>query len=165
MHTILGVPLAFIWPQLLLGLINGSFYAMLSMGLAIIFGMLNIINFLHGAFYMLGAFFSWMALQYLGIGFWPSLVLAPLCVAAVGLVLERALIRRVYDLDPLYGLLLTFGLALVIEGVFRNFFGSAGGPTPFRKHCPASSIWASWFCRFTGPGLSARRPRCAWVLG
>ena len=128
MHTIFGVPLAFIWPQLLIGLINGSFYAMLSMGLAIIFGMLNIINFLHGAFYMLGAFFSWMALQYLGIGFWPSLVLAPLAVAVVGLMLERTLICHVYDLDPLYGLLLTFGLALVVEGVFRNFFGSAGRP-------------------------------------
>jgi branched-chain amino acid transport system permease protein len=128
MHTILGVPLAFIWPQLLLGLINGAFYAMLSMGLAIIFGMLNIINFLHGAFYMLGAFCTWMALQYLGIGFWPSLVLVPLTVAVAGLVLERALIRHVYDIDPLYGLLLTFGLALVIEGVFRNFFGSAGRP-------------------------------------
>jgi branched-chain amino acid transport system permease protein len=128
MHTILDVPLSFIWPQLLIGLINGSFYAMLSMGLAIIFGMLNILNFMHGTFYMLGAFLTWMALQYLGIGFWPSLLLAPLTVAILGLVLERTLIRHVYDLDPLYGLLLTFGLSLVVEGVFRNLFGSMGRP-------------------------------------
>ena len=114
--------------QLLIGLINGSFYALLSMGLAIIFGMLNIVNFAHGAQYMLGAFVSWMLLNYLGIGFWWALLLAPLLAAIVGIVLERLLISRVYKMDHLYGLLLTFGLALIIQGLFRIKYGSAGLP-------------------------------------
>ncbi len=128
MHMILGVPAPLLFGQLLLGLINGAFYAMLALGLAIIFGMLNIINFAHGALFMMGAFASWMLLHYAGIGYWPSLVLAPLIIGAFGVVLERTLISRLYKLDHLYGLLLTFGLALVIEGLFRNYFGSSGMP-------------------------------------
>jgi branched-chain amino acid transport system permease protein len=114
--------------QLTVGLINGAFYAMLSLGLAVIFGMLNIINFAHGAQYMLGAFCAWLALTYLGIGYWPALIAAPLVVAAAGMALERLFLRHVYRLDHLYGLLLTFGLALIIEGVFRNYYGSSGQP-------------------------------------
>ena len=114
--------------QLLIGLINGSFYAMLSLGLAVIFGMLNIINFTHGAQYMLGAFCACLLLNYLGIGYWPALVLAPIVVGAFGMVLERLFIRHLYQLDHLYGLLLTFGLALIIEGVFRQQYGSSGLP-------------------------------------
>src|SRR5436305_1032463 len=114
--------------QLLLGLINGSFYALLSLGLAIIFGLLNVINFAHGAQYMLGAFAAWMGLQYFGVGYWPALIFAPLVVGAAGLVIEFALLRRLYGLDHLYGLLLTFGLTLVIEGAFRQLFGISGNP-------------------------------------
>ena len=113
-------------PQVILGVINGAFYALLSLGLAVIFGMLNVINFAHGAQFMLGAFAAWMLLEYVGIGYWPSLVLAPLIVGAIGMAMERLMISRLYKLDHLYGLLLTFGCALVIEGVFRNAFGSSG---------------------------------------
>ncbi|MBV8704424.1 MAG: branched-chain amino acid ABC transporter permease [Acetobacteraceae bacterium] len=128
MHMILGVPAPLLFGQLLLGLINGAFYAMLALGLSIIFGMLNIINFAHGALFMMGAFASWMLLNYAGIGYFPSLILAPLIIGAFGIVLERTLISRLYNLDHLYGLLLTFGLALVIEGLFRNYYGSSGMP-------------------------------------
>src|SRR6185369_6983658 len=114
--------------QLLIGLINGSFYAMLGLGLAVIFGMLNVINFAHGALYMVGAFCAWLLLNYLGIGYWAALILAPLIVAALGIVLDRTLLRRLYNIDHLYGLLLTFGLALIIEGVFRQQYGSSGQP-------------------------------------
>jgi branched-chain amino acid transport system permease protein len=114
--------------QLLIGLINGSLYAMLSLGLAIIFGLLNIINFAHGAQYMLGAFCAWFLLNGLGIGYWPSLIIAPIAVGIVGIVIERLLLRRIAGLDHLYGLLLTFGLALIIEGVFRQQYGSSGEP-------------------------------------
>jgi branched-chain amino acid transport system permease protein len=119
--------------QLLIGLINGAFYAMLSLGLAIIFGLLNIINFTHGAQYMMGAFCAWFLLQYVHIGdwhpgYWSSLAIAPIVVGAIGVVIERTLLRRLYSLDHLYGLLLTFGLALVIQGLFRNEFGSSGLP-------------------------------------
>ena len=114
--------------QLLIGLGNGAFYAMLSLGLAIIFGLLNVINFAHGALYMLGAFTAWMLLQYLGIGYWPALVLAPLIVAAVGIVLEKAFLSRLYRLDPLYSLLLTFGVALILEGAFVEGYGTSGKP-------------------------------------
>jgi branched-chain amino acid transport system permease protein len=114
--------------QLLLGLINGSFYALLSLGLAVIFGMLNIINFAHGAQYMMGAFAAYLLLQYLGIGYWASLVIAPIVVGATGILIERMFLQYVRKLDHLYGLMLTFGLALVIEGVFRNFYGSSGEP-------------------------------------
>jgi branched-chain amino acid transport system permease protein len=128
MMMIFGIPGPLLFGQLLLGLINGAFYAMLSLGLAVIFGMLNIINFAHGALFMMGAFAAWMLLQYAGIGYFPSLILAPLIIGVFGVVLERTIIRRLYTLDHLYGLLLTFGLALVIEGLFRNYYGSSGLP-------------------------------------
>lgn len=128
MIMIFGVPGPLLFGQILLGLINGAFYAMLSMGLAIIFGMLNIINFAHGALFMMGAFVSWMLLQYLGIGYFPSLILSPIIVGIFGIILEKTLISRMYRLDHLYGLLLTFGMALVIEGLFRNYYGSSGMP-------------------------------------
>jgi branched-chain amino acid transport system permease protein len=128
MFTIFGIPGPLLFGQLLLGLINGAFYAMLSLGLAVIFGMLNIINFAHGALFMMGAFVSWMLLNYLGIGYFPSLILSPLIVGVFGLVLEKTIISRLYKLDHIYGLLLTFGLALVVEGLFRNAYGSSGMP-------------------------------------
>jgi branched-chain amino acid transport system permease protein len=121
-------PAPALFAQLLVGLINGSFYALLSLGLAIIFGLLNIINFAHGAQYMMGAFCAWMLLNWAGIGYWPSLVIAPLVVGAVGIAIERLLLRWITGLDHLYGLLLTFGLALVIQGLFRHRFGSSGLP-------------------------------------
>ena len=116
--------------QLLIGLINGSFYALLSLGLAIIFGLLNVVNFAHGAQYMLGAFAAWMALHYWGVGYWWALILAPLAVGLFGLVFERLCLRRLQRLDPLYGLLLTFGLALVLEGLFQNAYGISGNSYP-----------------------------------
>ncbi|GJD61485.1 branched-chain amino acid ABC transporter permease [Methylobacterium frigidaeris] len=128
MPTILGVPMQALFGQLLLGLINGSFYAILSLGLAIIFGLLNIINFTHGAQYMMGAFVAWMLLNYAGLGYWWALLLAPIVVGLFGVILERLLISRLYKLDHLYGLLLTFGLALIIQGLFRNEYGVSGLP-------------------------------------
>ena len=127
---IFGIPIQAFAGQLLIGLINGSFYAMLSLGLAIIFGLLRVINFAHGAQYMLGAFIGYLMLAHLGIGYWPALVLAPLVVGLFGIVVERLALSRLYDIDPLYGLLFTFGLALVIEGVFRYYFGVSGNPYP-----------------------------------
>jgi branched-chain amino acid transport system permease protein len=112
----------------LIGLINGSFYALLSLGLAVIFGMLNIINFSHGAQYMMGAFTAYLILQYSGLGYWPALIIAPIIVGITGIIVERLFLQRLYKLDHLYGLLLTFGLALIFEGVARNYFGSAGLP-------------------------------------
>jgi branched-chain amino acid transport system permease protein len=112
--------------QLLLGLVNGSFYALLSLGLAIIFGLLGVINFAHGAQYMLGAFVAWLALDRLGIGYWPALIVAPLVVGAVGVVIERTMLRRLYRFDALYGLLLTFGLTLILEGLFHHWYGNSG---------------------------------------
>lgn len=128
MFMILGVPGPLLFGQVLLGLINGAFYAMLSLGLAVIFGMLNIINFAHGSFFMMGAFVSWMLLNYLGIGYFPSLIIAPIIVGAIGILLEKTLISRLYKLDHLYGLLLTFGMSLVVNGLFRNYYGSSGMP-------------------------------------
>ena len=128
MFELLGVPPQALFGQLLLGLINGAFYALLSLGLAVIFGLMNVINFTHGAQYMMGAFASWMLLQYLGVPYWGALVLAPIIVGATGVVIERLLISRLYHLDHLYGLLLTFGIALIIEGLFRNQYGSSGLP-------------------------------------
>ena len=128
MFEVFGVSSQALFGQLLIGLINGSFYALLSLGLAVIFGMLNIINFTHGAQYMLGAFVAIFLLQYAGLGYWWALIIAPLVVGATGIVVERLFLRWLYQLDHLYGLLLTFGLALIIEGVFRNFFGSSGLP-------------------------------------
>ncbi len=128
MMEIFGIPAAALFGQLLLGLINGAFYAMLSLGLAVIFGLLNIINFTHGAQYMMGAFFAWMLLHYAGLNYWWALVLVPIAVGLVGIVIERLLISRLYKLDHIYGLLLTFGLALIIEGLFRNQYGVSGLP-------------------------------------
>jgi branched-chain amino acid transport system permease protein len=128
MFELLGVPPQALFGQLLLGLINGAFYAILSLGLAVIFGMLNVINFAHGAQYMMGAFVTWMLLHYLGVPYWGALVLAPVLVGLFGMVLERLLLSRLYHLDHLYGLLLTFGLALIIEGLFRQEYGSSGLP-------------------------------------
>lgn len=127
---IFGVPLNLLLSQVMLGLINGSFYAMLSLGLCIIFGMLDIVNFAHGAMYMMGAFFTWMLGHYLGIGYWPSLILAPLLVGVIAIVIERVLVRHLYDLHHIYGLLLTFGLVLVIVGIFRRFYSVSGKPYP-----------------------------------
>jgi branched-chain amino acid transport system permease protein len=130
MTEIFGIPTQALFGQLLIGLINGSFYALLSLGLAVIFGLLNIINFTHGAQYMLGAFCAYLLLNKAGAGYWWSLLLAPLIVGAVGVVIERLMLKRLYKLDHLYGLLLTFGLALIIQGVFRNEYGSSGQPYP-----------------------------------
>jgi branched-chain amino acid transport system permease protein len=128
MLDFLGIPTQVLLGQVLLGLINGAFYATLSLGLAIIFGLLNIINFAHGALYMMGAFAAWIGLNYLGINYWWALLLAPLIVGAIGIVVQRTLIARIAHLDHLYGLLLTFGIALVVQGLFRNGFGSTGLP-------------------------------------
>jgi branched-chain amino acid transport system permease protein len=128
MIMIFGIPMQALMGQLLIGLINGAFYAMLSLGLAVIFGLLNIINFTHGAQYMMGAFCAWFLLNIAGVGYWPSLVLAPIIVGAFGILIERVFIRWIYKLDHLYGLLLTFGLALIIEGLFRQQYGSSGQP-------------------------------------
>jgi branched-chain amino acid transport system permease protein len=128
MFEIFGIPSGALFGQLLIGLINGSFYALLSLGLAVIFGMLNIINFSHGAQYMMGAFAAYLMLKYSGLGYWPALIIAPLVVGLTGVIIERVFLQWLYKLDHLYGLLLTFGLALIIEGVARNQLGSAGLP-------------------------------------
>ena len=128
MTMLFGIPIQALLGQLLVGLINGSFYALLSLGLAVIFGLLRVINFAHGAQYMLGAFVAFLGLQYFGINFWAALVVTPLVVALFGAIVERFLLSRLYDLDPLYGLLFTFGLALVVEGTFRWLYGAAGQP-------------------------------------
>ncbi|HEX6635138.1 MAG TPA: branched-chain amino acid ABC transporter permease [Usitatibacter sp.] len=128
MTTLFGISVPALMGQLLIGLINGSFYALLSLGLAVIFGLLNIINFTHGAQYMLGAFVAWFLLNKLGLGYWWALVLVPIALAVLGMLIERLMLKRLYKLDHLYGLLLTFGLALILEGIFTNQFGSAGIP-------------------------------------
>ena len=125
---IFGIPTQVLFGQLLIGLINGSFYALLSLGLAVIFGLLNIINFSHGAQYMMGAFVAYLLLNKLGIGYWWSLLIAPIVVGATGVIIERTMLQRLYKLDHLYGLLLTFGIALIIQGLFRNEYGSSGQP-------------------------------------
>ena len=130
MTTVFGIPVAVILGQLMLGLVNGSFYAMLSLGLAVIFGLKRVVNFAHGAFYTLGAFAALLGLQLFGINYWASLVLAPLAVGLVGILVERLLLRRVLGLDPLYGLLLTFGLALICEGSLHQVFGATGQSYP-----------------------------------
>jgi len=130
MAELFDIPIHALLAQLLLGLVNGSFYAMLSLGLAIIFGLLNIINFSHGALYMVGAFAAWMGLQYLGISYWLMLIIAPVIVGLFGILLERLLIRHLYKLDHLYGLLLTFGVTLLVEGIFRSLYGVSGKPYP-----------------------------------
>src|SRR5580704_18677873 len=128
MIDIFGIPSTALFGQLLLGLINGSFYALLSLGLAVIFGMLNIINFTHGAQYMMGAFAAYMLMQYLGLNYWVALIVVPILVGFTGILIERLFLKRLQNLDHLYGLILTFGLALIIEGVFRNYYGSSGQP-------------------------------------
>jgi branched-chain amino acid transport system permease protein len=128
--TVLGVPLPAILGQLTLGLVNGSFYALLSLGLAVIFGLLGIVNFAHGAFYMLGAFAAYIGLQAFGVNYWFALILAPLAVGLLGVLIERLFLRHLYRLDPLYGLLLTFGVALIAEGVMRDRFGASGKSYP-----------------------------------
>jgi len=125
---VFGIPTQALLGQLLIGLINGSFYALLSLGLAVIFGLLNIINFTHGAQYMMGAFVAYFVMQWAGLGYWWALLVAPIVVGLLGVILERTMLRRLYGLDHLYGLLLTFGLALIIQGLFRNEFGSSGLP-------------------------------------
>jgi branched-chain amino acid transport system permease protein len=125
---IFGVPLQAMMSQLLLGLVNGSFYAMLSLGLAVIFGLLNVINFSHGALYMVGAFLAWIGLTHFGINYWAMLIIAPLLVGLLGIVIEKTMLRWLYKLDHLYGLLLTFGITLLLEGVFRSFYGVSGQP-------------------------------------
>jgi branched-chain amino acid transport system permease protein len=127
---IFGFPVAVILGQLMLGLVNGAFYAMLSLGLAVIFGLLGVVNFAHGAFYTLGAFIALLALKLFGVNYWAALVLAPLAVGLIGLIVERLLLRRLYGLDPLYGLLLTFGLALICEGSLHQVFGATGESYP-----------------------------------
>ena len=133
MTEIFGIPTQALFGQLLIGLINGSFYALLSLGLAVIFGLLNIINFTHGAQYMLGAFCGYLLLNKAGLGYWWALAIAPLAVGAFGALIERTMLKQLYKLDHLYGLLLTFGLALVIQGLFRNEYGSSGQPYPIPK--------------------------------
>lgn len=130
MTEIFGIPVQVILGQLLLGLVNGSFYAMLSLGLAVIFGLLQVVNFAHGAFYMLGAYATWLLLDIFDIGYWWALLLSPLVTGVIGIVLERLFLRHLYKVDPLYGLLLTFGLALIAEGVVREIYGSSGQTYP-----------------------------------
>jgi len=126
MTELFGIPIQALFGQLMLGLVNGSFYAMLSLGLAVIFGLLGVVNFAHGALYMLGAYVAWFSMDRWGLSYWWALLLGPLVVGALGALLERTLLKRLYKLDPLYGLLLTFGLALIIQGVFQQYYGSSG---------------------------------------
>jgi branched-chain amino acid transport system permease protein len=126
MTEIFGIPVQAFLGQLLLGLVNGSFYAMLSLGLAVIFGLLGIVNFAHGALYMIGAYVAWLGLEKFGMNYWVALVVSPLVVGALGALIERTLLKQLYKIDPIYGLLLTFGLALIAEGVFRDQFGVSG---------------------------------------
>ena len=139
MDDIFGIPVPLLFGQLLLGLINGAFYAMLSLGLAVIFGLLNIINFTHGAQFMMGAFAAWMLLEWAGLGYWWALLLVPIIIGFTGVVIERLFISQLYKLDHLYGLLLTFGIGLIIEGVFRNEFGSSG--LPYRIPPELNGAW------------------------
>ncbi len=127
---IFGIPLQAFLGQLLLGLVNGSFYAMLSLGLAVIFGLLGIVNFAHGALYMVGAYVAWLGLEHFGLNYWAALIVAPVVVGAIGVLIERTLLKSLYKVDPIYGLLLTFGLALIFEGVFRDQFGVSGQSYP-----------------------------------
>ncbi|MGN6259933.1 MAG: branched-chain amino acid ABC transporter permease [Ralstonia sp.] len=128
MDAIFGIPLPALLSQILLGLVNGSFYAMLSLGLAVIFGLLNVINFAHGVLYMLGAMLTWMGLSYFGLSYWVMLVLAPLIVGILGIAIERTMLRWLYQIDHMYSLLLTFGITLVVEGLFRSVYGASGQP-------------------------------------
>jgi branched-chain amino acid transport system permease protein len=146
-ETIFGVPLAAFVGQLLVGMINGSFYALMSLGLAIIFGLLHVVNFAHGAQYMLGAFVAWGLLEYTGLGYWWALVIAPIVVGGVGIILERTMLRRLYHLDHVYALLLTFGFALILEGSFRLKFGATGMPyaSPIAGGLDTSFAYLPWY--------------------
>ena len=152
MFEIFGIPSQALFGQLLLGLINGSFYALLSLGLAVIFGMLNIINFTHGAQYMMGAFCAYLLLQYLGINYWVALVVVPILIGVTGILIERLFLKHLRKLDHLYGLILTFGLALIIEGLFRNYYGSSGLPYQVPEACRAGTISASCSFPIIAPG-------------
>lgn len=155
MTSFFGVAAPSLFGQLLLGLINGSFYAMLSLGLALIFGLLNIVNFCHGAFYMAGAFAAWLLLTHLGLGYWTALLVVPLTIGMIGMAIERLLLSRLYKQDHLYGLLLTFGLALIIEGAFRQIYGVSG--LPYRIPAELAGGWNLGFMY-----LPIYR---AWVVG
>ena len=161
MDEIFGIPAPLLFGQLLLGLINGAFYAMMSLGLAVIFGLLNIINFTHGAQFMMGAFAAWMLLEWLGLNYWWALLLVPIIIGFTGVVLERLMISRLYKLDHIYGLLLTFGVGLIIEGIFRNQFGSSGLPYRIPPELRAPGTSASCSCRSTAAGSWSRRSCCA----
>jgi len=141
---IFGYPLPMIMSQLLLGLVNGSFYAMLSLGLAVIFGLLNVINFSHGALYMMGAFLAWMGIEYLGLNYWAVLVLAPLVVGVFGVVIEKTMLRHLYKLDHLYGLLLTFGITLLWKACSARSTASPASRSRCRKRWPGRPTSASW---------------------
>jgi branched-chain amino acid transport system permease protein len=154
MTEIFGIPLQAFWGQLLLGLVNGSFYAMLSLGLAVIFGLLGVVNFAHGALYMVGAYVAWMCLEYLGLNYGWALLVAPLAVGALGALIERLLLRRLYKLDPLYGLLLTFGLTLILEGLLREQFGTSGQSYPVPE----------WLQGATSLGFMRMPNYRAWVV-
>jgi branched-chain amino acid transport system permease protein len=146
-ETLFGVPIAAFVGQLVIGLINGSLYALMSLGLAIIFGLLHVVNFAHGAQYMLGAFVAWGLLEYLGIGYWPALIIAPLVVAGTGIVIERLMLRRLYAVDHVYALLLTFGFALILEGAFRWKFGATGQPyaSPMSGGLDTGQAFLPWY--------------------
>ncbi len=152
MTTILGISVPALMGQLLIGLINGSFYALLSLGLAVIFGLLNIINFTHGAQYMVGAFVAWFLLNKLGLGYWWALVLVPIVLAAVGMAIERLMLKHLYKLDHLYGLLLTFGLALILEGVFTHHSVPRGCRTRSPRSSAAATTSGSCSCRSIARG-------------
>jgi branched-chain amino acid transport system permease protein len=152
---IFGRPLPALASQVVLGLVNGSFYAMLSLGLAVIFGTLNIVNFAHGAFYMVGAFGAFFAFTVLGINYWVALIVVPLAVGALGILIERGLLKPLRGLDPLYGLLLTFGLSLILEGVLRDYYGSSG-----RSYPRPPALNGAWNLGFMALPVSR-----AWVIG
>src|SRR5258708_2246583 len=161
MIELLGISPQALFGQLLIGLINGSFYAILSLGLAVIFGLLNIINFTHGAQYMMGAFCAWFLLQYAGLSYWWALILAPLAVGITGIVIERLFLKQLYKLDHLYGLLLTFGIALIVEGLFRNEFGSSGQPYRIPGELTGGNNLGFMFLpNYRGCGVLASRGVC-----
>jgi len=162
---IFGISTQALMSQLLVGLINGSFYALLSLGLAIIFGLLNIVNFAHGALYTLGAFVAWFLLEYAGIGYWGALILSPLVVGLVGAIIERLMLKPLHGLDPLYGLLLTFGLALIIQGLFLNAYGSSGLPYSIPETLAGGINLGFMFLPSTEAGSSFSRSRSVSRLG
>ena len=164
---IFGIPIQAFLGQLLLGLVNGSFYAMLSLGLAVIFGLLGIVNFAHGALYMIGAYVAFVALDTFGLNYWFALILAPLIVGALGVVIERTLLKHLYKIDPIYGLLLTFGLALTIEGTFRYLYGSSGQPyAPPPQLTGATNLGFMFLPNYRGWVVVASLAACigTWLL-